>query len=69
MLQTLDGGATWTNSTAPLFGTVTSLRLLGQDGLAVFGFNESFEWPSEVYRLELHHGREHQRLSGERTGA
>jgi len=51
LLQTLDGGATWTNSTAPVFGTVTSVRLSGNDGLAVFGFNDSFEWPSEVYRL------------------
>lgn len=51
LLQTLDGGATWISSTAPLLGVVTNVRLSGADGLAVFGFNESFEWPAEVYRL------------------
>ena len=30
---------------------VTSLRYVGGDGLMVMGFNESFAWPSEVYRL------------------
>jgi hypothetical protein len=56
LLQTLDGGATWQSSTAPLFGVITSLHLAGTDGLAVMGFNESFEWPSEVMRLNLSNG-------------
>jgi hypothetical protein len=30
---------------------VTSVRYTGADGLVVMGFGESFEWPSEVYRL------------------
>ncbi len=51
LAQTADGGATWTTTTAPLFGTVTSLRYAGTDGLIVMGFNESFQWPSDVYRL------------------
>jgi hypothetical protein len=49
--QTRDGGATWVADTAPLFGLVTSVRYAGADGLIVMGFNESFEWPSEVYRM------------------
>ena len=49
--QTSDGGATWATSTAPLFGLVTSLRYAGPYGLMVMGFNESFQWPSEVYRI------------------
>jgi hypothetical protein len=52
LLQTVDGGATWSSSTAPLFGTVASVRLSGDKGLAVFEFNDSFEWPSEVYRID-----------------
>jgi hypothetical protein len=57
LLQTLDGGAKWLHSTAPLFGIVTGLRLAGDDGLAVMGFNESFEWPSEVERIDLTSGK------------
>jgi hypothetical protein len=57
VLQTLDGGATWQSATAPLFGTVTSVRLSGNDGLSVFEFNESFEWPSEVYRIDTTTGK------------
>jgi photosystem II stability/assembly factor-like uncharacterized protein len=51
MVQTLDGGATWDASTTPLFGLVTSLRFTGTDGLIVMGFNDAFQWPSDVYRL------------------
>jgi photosystem II stability/assembly factor-like uncharacterized protein len=51
MAQTSDGGVTWDTSTAPLFGIVTSLRYAGGEGLIVMGFNESFQWPSDVYRL------------------
>jgi photosystem II stability/assembly factor-like uncharacterized protein len=51
LAQTRDGGATWETSTAPLFGLVSSLRYAGLDGLIVMGFNESFQWPSEVYRM------------------
>ncbi len=56
-LETLDGGATWRSSTTPLFGDVASLKLADKTGLAVFGFAESFEWPSEVYRLDLSTGK------------
>jgi photosystem II stability/assembly factor-like uncharacterized protein len=51
LAQTSDGGATWDATTAPLFGIATSLRYAGRDGLMVMGFNESFQWPSDVYRL------------------
>lgn len=51
MAQTTDGGENWTTTTAPLFGLVTSLRFSGDDGLIVMGFNDSFQWPSDVYRL------------------
>jgi photosystem II stability/assembly factor-like uncharacterized protein len=51
LAQTKDGGATWETTTAPLFGTVTSTQFDGVEGLIVMGFNESFQWPSDVYRL------------------
>jgi hypothetical protein len=51
LAQTGDGGATWKATTAPLFGSISSLRFKGPDGLIVMGFNESFQWPSDVYRL------------------
>lgn len=51
LAQTSDGGATWETTTAPLFGLVTSARFIGNDGLIVMGFNDAFEWPSEVYRM------------------
>lgn len=51
LVQTIDAGATWAATTAPLFGTVTSMRFAGGEGLMVMGFNETFQWPSEVYRL------------------
>ena len=57
LLQTLDGGATWHSSTAPLFGDVVAARLAGSDGLAVFSFNEAFDWPSDVYHLDMTTGK------------
>jgi len=51
MMQTSDAGAIWESSTVPLFGLVSSFRFIGNEGLIVMGFNESFEWPSEVFRM------------------
>jgi len=56
-LDTRDGGKTWKSGTAPLLGSVASLRLSGENGLAVFGYADSFEWPAEVYRLDLNTGK------------
>ena len=57
MIETHDGGKTWKPSTAALFGSVISLHLRGLTGLAVFSFSEAFEWPSEVYKLDLSTGK------------
>ncbi len=58
LLQTRDGGKSWEPSTAPLFGNLESLSLAPDgNGLAVFGFHQSFQWPSEVYRLDLKTGK------------
>jgi len=56
-LDTLDGGETWKSGTAPLLGSVVSARLAGERGLLVFNYVDSFEWPAEVYRLDLKTGQ------------
>jgi len=56
MIETRDGGAHWKLSTAPLIGNLVSVKMSGLTGLSVFSFGESFEWPSEVYRLDLTNG-------------
>lgn len=56
-MDTHDGGALWKSGTAPLFGSVKSLRLGGSSGLAVFNYVDSFEWPAEVYRIDLTTGK------------
>jgi hypothetical protein len=56
-VDTRDGGATWKSGTAPLLGSLASARVAGAKGLLVFNYADSFEWPSEVYRLDLKTGR------------
>jgi hypothetical protein len=60
-LQTLNGGTTWTSSTAPLFGHVTDIDLATGEGLVLFDYEDQpgdriMEWPSEVYRINLRTG-------------
>jgi hypothetical protein len=53
VLQTTDGGRSWTPSTTTLFGRITRTRFRPDGvGLALLRFQDSFDWPSEVYRLE-----------------
>jgi photosystem II stability/assembly factor-like uncharacterized protein len=57
-LQTKDGGKTWDASTGSLFGHVTCVRLsLSGHGLGVIEFSDSFEWPSEVFRIDWDTGK------------
>ncbi len=56
-MDTRDNGAIWKSGTAPLLGSVNSLRLGGTSGLAVFNYVDSFEWPAEVYRIDLGTGK------------
>lgn len=54
MLQTLDGGATWQGFTASLLGRVSKVRTPpggNGSGLALVEFDESFDYPSEIYRM------------------
>jgi hypothetical protein len=53
MLQTLDGGATWQGFTASLMGRMTRVRTTRDgSGLALIEFDETFDYPSEVYRIQ-----------------
>jgi hypothetical protein len=47
----------WSSSTAPLYGTLSSLRLTPTQGFYVFEFEPSFQYPSEVYHLDLSTGK------------
>jgi hypothetical protein len=51
-LKTVDGGQTWKSESAGLFGTLSSVRFSGQDGISVYEYNQSFEVPADVYHLD-----------------
>ena len=57
-LQTKDGGKTWDATTGSLFGHVTCVRLsLSGFGLGLIEFSDSFDWPSEVFRIDWSTGQ------------
>src|SRR5579863_3041097 len=57
-LQTRDGGKTWDPTTGSLFGHVSCVRLSPAGfGLGVIEFTESFDWPSEVFRIDWTTGK------------
>ena len=58
LLETRDGGKTWSPSTAPLLGRVARLCLSPDGwGLSLFAFEYAFEWPSEVYAIDMKDGK------------
>jgi photosystem II stability/assembly factor-like uncharacterized protein len=57
LLETKDGGKTWTKSEASVFGQITRLSLTPQgSGLGLIEFKDDFGFPSEVFRINLHTG-------------
>jgi hypothetical protein len=57
LLETRDGGKTWMKSEASLFGQITRLSLTPQgSALGLIEFRDAFDYPSEVYRINLHTG-------------
>lgn len=57
LLQTTDAGKTWSKGEASLFGQVTRLSLTTQgSGLGLMEFRDEFDFPSEVYSINMHGG-------------
>ncbi|HYO80828.1 MAG TPA: YCF48-related protein [Bryobacteraceae bacterium] len=58
VLQTTDGGETWKTSTTSMFGRLSELDGHGQlqFAVAVVEFDRYFNFPSEVYRINLKTG-------------
>jgi len=53
MLDTRDGGKTWTPSTASMFGRITRGAFLPNGrGLGLIEFTDTFKWPSEVHLID-----------------
>ena len=57
LLDTRDGGRTWTPSVTSMFGRITRIKLAPDGrGLGLVEFAESFQWPTEVFRLDWRTG-------------
>jgi photosystem II stability/assembly factor-like uncharacterized protein len=57
LLQTKDVGKTWIKGEASLFGQATRVVLTAQGiGLGLIEFKDEFDYPSEVYRIQLSDG-------------
>ena len=57
MLETQDAGKMWVKSEASLFGQATRISLASQGiALGLLEFKDEFEYPSEVYRVNMHTG-------------
>lgn len=58
VLETRDGGETWTHSSTSMFGRITRVRLAAEGrGLGLVEFHDAFTWPSEVFRLDWRTGK------------
>jgi photosystem II stability/assembly factor-like uncharacterized protein len=52
-LATEDGGARWTSSSRPLYGTIARIRFAPEGkGLGLMRYSETFRYPSEVYSMQ-----------------
>jgi photosystem II stability/assembly factor-like uncharacterized protein len=57
-LETRDGGGSWRAFTVSMFGRITQLAFgSGANGLSLVEFGDSFEYPSEVFRVNLTDGK------------
>ncbi len=58
LLQTRSGGEAWSQVEASLFGQITRISLSPQnEGLGLIEFKDQFDYPSEVYRMNLTNGK------------
>ncbi|MEO8127678.1 MAG: hypothetical protein ABI822_11340, partial [Bryobacteraceae bacterium] len=57
-LETKDAGQTWSPQMASIFGYITRFRLGSKNqGLALIAFDNLFDFPSEVLRLDMNTGK------------
>jgi photosystem II stability/assembly factor-like uncharacterized protein len=57
-VRTRDGGKTWSSSSASLFGEMERVRFLPDGrGIGLTVYSQGFRFPSEVYRINWHTGR------------
>jgi len=57
-VRTVDGGKTWTSSSASLFGEVQRVRFNPDGkGLGLAVYSQAFRYPSEVYHIDWHTGK------------
>jgi Photosynthesis system II assembly factor YCF48 len=53
LIQTVDGGRTWKPTASAVFGRLAQARLSGRTAALVLQFDYEFDWPSEVYSIDL----------------
>jgi hypothetical protein len=59
LLDTRDGGKTWTPGTMSLFGQITAAKLSPEGwGVGLIEFSDAFDWPSEVFFLDWKSGKQ-----------
>ena len=57
LLETKDSGATWNEQHVSLFGQITRMSLSTANiGLGLVEFKDDFDYPSEVYRIDMTSG-------------
>jgi hypothetical protein len=57
LLETKNAGKTWDKSEASIFGQITRISMTPQGtALALTEYKDEFDFPSEVYRIDLHKG-------------
>ena len=58
LLQTKDGGVTWKENDSSIFGQITRVAMNPLEmALGLVEFKDEFEYPSEVYRIDLSTGK------------
>lgn len=58
LLETRDAGASWTPQVVSMFGRITEVLLCPKGiALSLVEFDNAFEWPSEVFQVDLRTGK------------
>ena len=58
IVETQDGGKTWTKSESSIFGQVVKISMADDNlGLGLIQFRDAFEYPAEVYGINLNGGK------------